>query len=266
MGRLGFILITLFWVTMNLLLWRAEYGQSGGGSQVPVDVVLGKLLTSPDPSTLEIRYQGEVVGFAHWYPDPGEESEQMFSEAYIPEGMVRSERSLLVRFDANFSLPVPGTRLRLDASLSLAPDRTWQVLDLQVATRELQVVLRVDEPEQQLEWRVQGPGLRLSNTLDLHDARDPRKLLNGVGEPLESLLAGPWGGAVPHRLDLGSGLQTEARLDWLPVGTSRVRIYRLRARWLDRYEAVLLINRAGEVLRLELPGGWRITNQGLTGL
>ena len=266
MSRLGFILITLFWVTMNLLLWRAEYGQSGGGSPVPVDVVLDKLLTSPDPSTLEIRHQGAVVGFAHWYPDPGEESERVFSEAYIPEGMVRSDLGLQVRFDANLSLPEQGPRLRLDAALRLAPDRSWQTLDLQAATRDFQVALRFNKPEQQLEWRVQASDFLLSNTLDLRDARDPRILFKGVGEPLESLFAGPWGAMVPDRLDLASGLQTEARLDWLPVGTSRVRIYRLRARWQHRYEAVLLINRAGEVLRLELPGGWQVINQGLTGL
>jgi hypothetical protein len=265
MGRIAFILITLFWITMNLLHWRVEYGQTGGGSPVPVEVVLEKLLTSPDPSTLEIRHQDEAVGFAHWYPDPGEDPDKVYSEAYIPDGMVQGQRGLQVRFDASLSLPAQGTRVRVDATLELAPDHAWEVLDLQVATRDIQFKLRVDEPAQQLEWRLQAPAFKLENQIDLRDARHPRKLLKGLGEPLESLLAGPWGTAVPDRVDLAAGLQMDARLDWLPVGASRMRIYRLRARWQERYEAVLLINRAGEILRLDLPGGWRITNQGLTG-
>lgn len=265
MARMGFILITLFWVIMNLLLWQAEYGRGGGRSNVPLRGVLDKLLTSPDPSTLEVRHQGDVVGFAHWYPDPGDESGKVYSEAYIPEGMVREEQGLQVRLDANLSLPNLGTRLRLDATLKLAPDRTWESLDFQVVARDIRVALRMSEPDQELEWRLHGPSLSLANKVHLRDARDPRRLLSGLGEPFESFLAAPWAGTLPDQLDLTRGLQTEAQLDWLPMGASRMRVYRLRVRWQDRYEAVLLINRAGEVLRLDLPGGWRVTNQGLTG-
>src|SRR5215470_10665864 len=69
-ARLAFPVITLFWVTMNVLLWRAEYG--GGkepGSPVPVEVVWEKMLSAPDDSTLEIRWNGRKIGYCRWVPN-----------------------------------------------------------------------------------------------------------------------------------------------------------------------------------------------------
>ena len=45
MSRLVFIGITIFWVTMNALLWRAEYGSRGSGSAMSPEVVWQKILT-----------------------------------------------------------------------------------------------------------------------------------------------------------------------------------------------------------------------------
>ncbi|MCH2379522.1 MAG: hypothetical protein MK236_08895 [Pedosphaera sp.] len=42
MRRLVFPVILLFWLAMNALLWRAEYGDTGRGSRVSNDVVLDK--------------------------------------------------------------------------------------------------------------------------------------------------------------------------------------------------------------------------------
>ena len=37
--RVTFIAIAVFWVTMNVLLWRVEYGSQGSESAVPVPLV-----------------------------------------------------------------------------------------------------------------------------------------------------------------------------------------------------------------------------------
>ncbi len=50
-NRLFFPLIVLFWVVMNVLLWRAEFG--GGteaASAVSTEVVWQKILPAPDCS------------------------------------------------------------------------------------------------------------------------------------------------------------------------------------------------------------------------
>ena len=46
--RITFLAITMFWVVMNVLLWRTEYGVRGSGIAVPVDLVWRKILTAPD--------------------------------------------------------------------------------------------------------------------------------------------------------------------------------------------------------------------------
>ena len=58
-SRILFILIAGFWITMNFLLWRAEYSSQGGGEEVPVKLVWRKILTAPDSSSLSIYQQGE---------------------------------------------------------------------------------------------------------------------------------------------------------------------------------------------------------------
>jgi len=261
MGRAVFVLITVFWVIMNVMLWRTEFsGAQTGGSPVSSAVVLEKLLTSPDPSTLEVRYQGRTMGYLHWYPDPGEEPQTVFAGDYVPQGMVQSARGLQVRLEGSVSPPSLGTGVRLDLELTLSTNRSWESLSIHAGTRQVQVSIRADGPAQQLEWRVTSQTLALENRVDLKDARDPRKLLGTFGKPLEPFLT-----AIPTDIELTEQLQWDARLDWMPFGNSKIRIYRLRTRWQDRYEATLLVNRAGEILRIDLPGGWRLFNEGLAG-
>ena len=38
-ARLTFFAIAAFWLTMNVLLWRAEYGLHSGESPVPIALV-----------------------------------------------------------------------------------------------------------------------------------------------------------------------------------------------------------------------------------
>ena len=62
-SRLTFIAITLFWVVMNILLWRSEFGAGRAGSPVPVAAVWQKILTAPDNSSLTVIYKGRKIGF-----------------------------------------------------------------------------------------------------------------------------------------------------------------------------------------------------------
>jgi len=95
--------------------------------------------------------------------------------------------------------------------------------------------------------------------------RTPRKLLEELSGPLPLALLGPIAGLQqPNALSLG--LDWEARNDWLTIGHSQVRIYRLQARLLDRYQAVVIVSRVGEIMRVELPNGLLLVNEALTNL
>jgi hypothetical protein len=57
----AFLLIALFWVTMNVLLWRAEYSaRDEAGSVVPVGVAWQRILTAPDRSSLALAVKWEA--------------------------------------------------------------------------------------------------------------------------------------------------------------------------------------------------------------
>src|ERR1035441_2895377 len=57
--RVTFLSIAAFWVAMNMLLWRSEYGSRGSGIPVPVDLVWRKVLTAPDTSSLTVYQDGQ---------------------------------------------------------------------------------------------------------------------------------------------------------------------------------------------------------------
>lgn len=261
MGRFIFLGVTVFWVVMNLLLWRREYGGiEGGGTPVSVDVVVEKLLTSPDASTLELRYQGKTAGFLHWYPDPGEETQSVYSEGYIPQGMVGGERSLEVRLEGNLTPPAGGAGLRVDVVLRLGVGREWESVSVQGGNRQLQLKVGADRGLGELTWSVKTPEVTMEDRILLAEGGDPREVLGvlgGVAEPFLSL--------VPLDSLGGGGMEWVAELGWMPFGNSRIRVYRLRGRWQGGYEVVMLVNRAGEVLRVELPGGVKLFNEGLAG-
>jgi hypothetical protein len=62
-SRVTFLLIAAFWIAMNVLLWRAEYVQDGTGIRVPIALVLQKILTAPDISSLTVFQDSERIGF-----------------------------------------------------------------------------------------------------------------------------------------------------------------------------------------------------------
>ena len=87
-SRVSFWTIAAFWVVMNALLWRVEYG-SGSGASVPVDFVWRKILTAPDPSSLTVYQDGKKTGFCEFATSVEQALAGLDEEALPPEGMAR---------------------------------------------------------------------------------------------------------------------------------------------------------------------------------
>ena len=85
------------------------------------------------------------------------------------------------------------------------------------------------------------------------------------GLPLAEGLGDLWSSFVTPK-DIALGLRWTARKDWLQIGSSKTRVYRLQARLLDRYQAVVMVSRVGEILRVELPGEVTLVNDALINL
>ena len=90
-------------------------------------------------------------------------------------------------------------------------------------------------------------------------------LLAGLGLPPATawLATLAQGFKLPDPTTLALGLAWEARSDWFKLGHSRLRVYRVEARLLDKYRATVVLSRVGEILRVELPDDLVLVNEAL---
>lgn len=270
--RLFFLLILLFWVVMNTLLWQAEFSsRSRPGSPVALDTVWQRLLTAPDSSSLEVFHRGRKLGICRWVASVSEAPVTTGDAGEgAPDGMVKKVTGYSLDFDGNLALKDLGGNLRFYFRLNLATNQVWRDLQLRIslkpavwefyATAELeQVVFRLNDGEADSEV-----------AYSFAELADPKRVLRDfeVPYPVELLMNSvmPAAGGSTNLARLSLGLQWEARHDTLTLGNATMRVYRLQARLLDRYQVVVFVSRAGELLRVELPGNVVLVNYALGNL
>jgi hypothetical protein len=266
--RLYFPVIAVFFVAMNVLLWRAEFGGAGDpGSAVSEEVVWQKILTAPDDSTLEVSWNDRKIGYCRWVANVGEPvaSGRTSPEDALPEGMVKQLTGYTVDLDGNIMAGNPPSRVRFALRLGFATNHVWQDLQLRVSLRPDTWEIQSVAAEEKLRLKYEGESGKWSRAFTFDELRDPRALAGELAGPLAlPLLAGLAPDAQPRNLSLG--LNWEAYNDWLRIGHTQVRVYRLQARLLDRYRIVAVISRVGEIMRVELPNGIVLFNEALTNL
>jgi hypothetical protein len=272
MGRkAAFILITVFWVTMNALLWRAEFGGKGEpGSEVSPGLVWQKILTSPDDSGLAVLYGKERVGYLRWAPNIGEETAtgKTANENTEIEGRVKKLTGYTVHSDGNFIVPESAGRFRFEFDSKFLPNGDWEEWKFKGIQKPNAWSVAVNRKAESIELGLgEGPAA-VKQAFRFADFRNPQKLVDDLG------IAGMFpmvGEFLPARtgtngVALSVRLNWEARQDWLQMGHSRARIYRLEARLLDKYRVVVLVSRVGEILRVDLPGDVTLVNEALINL
>jgi hypothetical protein len=265
--RLFFPLVALFWATMNVLLWRAEFGRRGEvGSTVSAEVVWQKILTAPDDSTMEVRWNGKRVGYCRWVANVGEElaTGKVSSEDNEPEGMVKQLAGYTIDLEGNVLAGEVPSRVRFSAHAGFATNHLWREFRVRVALRPGVWEIETKAAEEQLRLKYDdGRGATWAHAFSYDELRNPRAMAEELGGPLAVALLNP---AVPleQPKDLSLGLRWEARNDWLKIGHTQVRVYRLQARLFDRYQAVVLVSRVGEIMQVELPNGLLLINEALT--
>ncbi len=263
--RVSFLLIALFWVAMNWLLWRSEFGGGGElGSAVLASLVWEKVLTAPDDSPLEITSHGKKIGYGRWLANVGEElsTGKLGTDEVLPEGMVRQLASYTIDLEGSFLWEGHRGRVRFDLQGRFAADHAWQELALRANLRPTVWELRALAADESLTLKIEDDESRWEHRFTFSDLRRPDKLLKELGYPAWPGLFNP-AMILPAPQDYSLGLNWEARNDWLKIGHSQVRVYRLQARLLDRCQAVVIVSRVGEILRVELPNGLVLVNDAL---
>jgi hypothetical protein len=255
-SRIALILVTAFWVTMNILLWRAEYGQRGSaGSSVPADVVWHKILTAPDSSSLAIFHHGKKVGFCHWITSIGEQLSQIQEDTGSPEGMVPRIMGYRLQLEGNVSSDKAGNRVRFESALTLTTNQVWQDFNLRIILRPTVLEIKSSGLEQRVRFNVDDGEEKFERVIKFSELENPQALLREFAGAAAGGLLNSFGvfGAQAQSTALKAGLKWEGREDSMRIGHSPVRTYRLQTRVLDRYQITIFVSRVGEILRVELP-------------
>lgn len=266
-----FILITLFWVTMNALLWRAEFaGKGEPGSAISPSLVWQKILTSPDDSGLAVQYGKERVGYLRWAPNIGEETAtgKTANENTEIEGRVKKLTGFTVHSDGNFIMPETTGRFRFEFDSKFSTSGDWEEWKFKGIQKPNAWSIAMNRKAETVDLGLGDGPAAVKQLFKFADFRNPQKLANDLGLIGMFPMLGEFlpAGAGTNNMALSVKLDWEARQDWLQMGHSRVRIYRLEARLLDKYRMVVLVSRVGEILRVDLPGEVTLVNEALINL
>jgi len=260
--RFLFTLIALFWVTMNILLWRVEYGTGRDiGSPVPVEMVWKKILDSPDDSALNITRRGNHIGFCHLRTSVGEKLSKL-DEAPQNGVSIKVNRIL---FDGSLAMKEKVRRLRFDGELLLSADRDWEQFDLRVMHRPVEIEVHSIAAERTVQVSATDGEYDFERAFKFSEFQNPTALL---GELVGPFAEGLVGGFDLSALTKSSErtptlLNWEARTDTLMIGHEPVRVYHLQTRIADRYNVAIFVSHAGEILKAELPDGIALVHEKL---
>jgi hypothetical protein len=253
--RLTFLVITAFWIAMNVLLWRAEYGSHGAGISVPADLVWRKILTAPDVSSLTVFQDGHKNGFCQFSTSVEQAMAALDEDKLPPEGIV-ARAGYKIQFDGNVSLGEFTNRLNFAGRLQFSSARAWRELNLKLSSRLAVVEIHSVAADQTVHLKITSDGAIIEHDFTFADLQNPNTLLRALAGNFEG---GPLGGlawpAVPQTpAVLAGNLRWQAHHERLMLGREPVSAYRLETRVLDQ-PVVIDVSTLGEILRVELPGG-----------
>lgn len=259
----AFYLIASFWLLMNVLLWKSEFQAAHTlGNSVPVEVVWQKILTAPDDSALEIMMGGKKMGFCRWIPNIGEEVATGKASTDELEGMVKRLSGYNLNVEGNFLLPDSQGRFRFEFKGQFTTNKTWKEWKLKAIRRPSAWEIHAVSATQTVKLRESEGDSNWEYTFTMQDLQNPRKILAELGlESFAGMLSSLGFSGANSNLSLG--LKWNAQHDFLKIGHSDVRVYRIQGDLLDRYRIVLWISLVGEVMRVELPDQIVLLNDAL---
>lgn len=248
--------IVAFWVTMNVLLWRAE---SGYGDQlestVPLRAVVERMLNAADPSTLRLSHHGQDLGQLRWIPTVRETPVETNSLA--PEGMVTSATGYRLDMDLRLTGDLPESRWDLVSHLDLDLRHEWEEVAIKLIQRPSTWEIRARRGEDAVDLSVEegraAPFRRRFGFADLGE-------LPGALGPLAPFLKSQLNLSGTNRLTSPAPIEWKASDSQLRLGRHQMRAFRIQGKILGRFDLIVYVSRAGEILRVELPDHYLLTS------
>jgi hypothetical protein len=253
-ARLTFLAITAFWVTMNVLLWRAEFGTHGGDIPVPVTLVWHKILTAPDASSLSVYQNNDRMGYCEFSTGVEQEMAKVEGDRPPPDSMAR-HANYLIHLAGNVAFGDFTNRLKFDGRLQFSAAREWQELNLKISLRRTVVEIHTLATNQSVHLKFTSDNGVLERDLTFAELQNPAALLR--------TFTGNFADTLPGLADfpvLGTGAENQPPV-WqasrmrVKIGSEAVPVYRLETSLLG-HPITVDVSTLGEILRVQLPGNF----------
>ena len=250
-ARLTFLGITAFWITMNVLLWRNEFGSQGGDMPVPLQLVWHKILTAPDASSLSVYQSGERTGYCELSTSVGQQMATMDDSRPPPEGFP-TRTGYQLHFAGNVALGDFTNRLKFDGQIEFSSKRSWEEINLKITSHLAVVEIHSLATNQLVHVRIISDNEILERDVPFADLENPGTLIR--------TFTGNFADALLGSVDLpdfmsetgGQKIQWLSRRTRLKIGAETVPVYRLETSILGR-PITVDVSTLGEVLRIQMP-------------
>jgi hypothetical protein len=251
-ARLTFLAIAAFWVTMNVLLWRSEYGEQAGRMPVPAEVVWRKIITAPDASSLSVYQHGDRMGYCEFSTSIGQEMATVDGDNPPPDGLVK-RAGYQIHLAGNVAVGDFTNRVKFDGRVRFNNLRAWRELTLKISSRAMTVEIHSLATNQTAQVRLAMEGAVMERNLAFADLQNPSALMRAfVGDFADTILE------VFNLPDV-TAVAGAQKMEWssnrtrVKIGTQEVPVYRLETTVLGRTITVD-VSTLGEILRVQLPG------------
>ncbi|MGA2243760.1 MAG: hypothetical protein ABSH48_02075 [Verrucomicrobiota bacterium] len=244
--------MTAFWVTMNVLLWRLEFGDRGGDTQVPPQLVWHKILTAPDASSLSVYQKGERMGYCEFSTGVGQQMATFEEGKPPPEGFV-AHAGYQLHMAGNVSLGDFTNRIKFDGRMRFNRFHQWEELNFRITSRTAVIEISSQATNELVHVKMTSEGATvLQRNLTFGDLQNPGAIMrliagNALGDFLGVLDTSE---ILPG--DEGQALEWDARRTRVKIDTQAVPVYRLETSVLG-HPIVVDVSTLGEILRIDLP-------------
>jgi len=250
-ARITLLAVTGFWVTMNVLLWRAEYGANSEDYPVPLQLVWHKILTAPDASSLSVYQNRERMGYCEFSTSVGQQMATLDEDRPPPEGIV-ARAGYQIHLAGNVALGDFTNRIKFDGRVQFDAKREWPEIQFRVNSRLGVVEVHSVATNGTVHLRLMSDGTMSERDLTFEQLKNPNALVR--------ILLGNVADLFAFDLDLGGlsgpavqSLEWQARRTRIPIGTEMVPVYRLESHFLGR-DLIVDVSTLGEVLQVRVPG------------
>jgi hypothetical protein len=254
--RITFLGIVAFWAVMNVMLWRAEITGHGDDLQVPPELVWHKILTAPDSSSMTVYQDTRRMGYCELTTSVEQQMAVLDEDKLPPEGLARHP-GYQIHLAGNIALDDFTNRIKFEGRAGFNSTRKWTDFALKISSRTSTVEIHASATNEILNLKVTSESMTFTRDITFAELQDPSALIRSLGGSFADPLLG-----VMDLPDLAFGspdaaqkITWDARRTRVKFGTEFVPIYRLETTILGR-NCIMDVSTLGEVLRVQLPGGF----------